>query len=492
MKKYILALDEGTTSARAILYNKQAETVASAQHEFTQIYPQTGWVEHDAMEIYANQYAVMTECIAKSGISPDEIAGIGITNQRETTVVWNRKTGRPVYNAIVWQCRRTADICRRIASDGMEEYIGKTTGLKADAYFSATKIKWILDNVSGCREQAEKGKLLFGTIDTWLLWKLTDGRVHVTDRTNASRTMLYNLESGEWDEKLLSYFGIPRSMLPKICSSSELYGYVNIMGAQIPVCGIAGDQQAALFGQGCFNSGEAKTTYGTGCFLLEHTGEKPVYSKYGLLTTAAASLKGEPFQYALEGSVFIGGAVLQWLRDGLGLIRDAADSEYFAVKVKDTGGVYFVPAFAGLGAPYWDMDARGMISGITRGTKTEHIIRAAVESIAYQTEELISAMEADSGKRISVLKADGGAAANAFLMQFQADISAMEVQRPLSKEATSLGAAFLAGLTAGFFESKKEVLSLCRSGKGFRPEMKDDRRKELLDGWYKAVGRVRL
>lgn len=487
MKKYILALDEGTTSVRAILFDKNINIISTAQHEFTQIYPEPGWVEHDAMEIYANQYASMTECIAKSGISPDEIAGIGITNQRETTVVWDKYTGKPVYNAIVWQCRRTADICEQIKADGMEKVISDITGLRTDAYFSATKIKWILDNIEGCRERAEHGDLLFGTIDTWLLWKLTDGKVHATDHTNASRTMLYDLRTGNWNHKLLEYFNIPESMLPEIKSSSEIYGIVNIMGADIPVSGIAGDQQAALFGQGCFTCGSAKTTYGTGCFLLEHTGCEPVRSENGLITTAAATEKGKPLEYALEGSVFIGGAVMQWLRDELGIIRDARDSEYFAGKVKDTGGVYIVPAFTGLGAPYWDMNARGTITGITRGTGINHIIRAALESVAFQTNDLLSAMKADSGHAITELKVDGGAAANDFLMQFQADISDTAVMRPVSGEATALGAAFLAGIAVCFFKDREEISSLLKTGKQFLPEMNCNKRQEILDGWHKAV-----
>lgn len=487
MKKYILALDEGTTSVRAILFNRQAEVVACVQHPFAQIYPQPGWVEQDPMEIYANQYAAMTECIAKSGIAPDEIAAIGITNQRETTVVWDKHTGKPVYHAIVWQCRRTAGICEQIVADGMEDYIRSVTGLRADAYFSATKIKWILDSSETLRSRAINGELLFGTVDTWLLWKLTDGRVHITDRTNASRTMLYDLRRGCWDQKLLDYFGISASMLPEIRSSSEVYTLINVMGADIPVSGMAGDQQAALFGQGCFSPGEIKTTYGTGCFLLEHTGQEPVRSSNGLVTTAAAAEKGKPFEYALEGSVFIGGAVMQWLRDGMGLLRDVGDSEYFARKTEDSGGVYIVPAFTGLGAPYWNMHSKGVITGLTRGTRPEHLIRASLESIAYQTNDLIMAMESDSGRKIRRMKADGGAAANDLLMQFQADISDLEVIRPLSNEATAAGAAFLAGLAVGFYQNREELLTLCRSGGQFIPEMDASQREDCLKGWKKAV-----
>ena len=487
MKKYILALDEGTTSVRAILFDKNAETICTAQHEFTQIYPQPGWVEHDPMEIYANQYAAMTECVAKSGIDPDEIAGIGITNQRETTVVWEKKTGRPVCNAIVWQCRRTSKMCEELIKSGSGEYIEETTGLRPDAYFSGTKLKWILDKYDPDRKRSKNGELLFGTIDTWLLWKLTDGKAHLTDGTNASRTMLYSLKTGDWDDRLLELLDIPCELLPRICSSSEVFGYANVMGANIPICGIAGDQQAALFGQGCFKRGDAKTTYGTGCFLLEHTGSEPVHSKNGLITTVAATEKGRPREYALEGSVFVGGAVIQWLRDELGLIRESRDSEYFAGKVNDSGGVYVVPAFAGLGAPYWDMNARGAITGLTRGTGIEHIIRASLESIAYQTNDLLAAMVADSSSKIETLRVDGGAAANNFLMQFQADISNTVVFRPSNQEATAAGAAFLAGLAAGFYKDRDELLSLCQNGVEFKPSMDKEKREELLCGWHKAV-----
>ena len=487
MKKYILALDEGTTSVRAILFDKNAETICTAQHEFTQIYPQPGWVEHDPMEIYANQYAAMTECVAKSGIDPDEIAGIGITNQRETTVVWEKKTGRPICNAIVWQCRRTSKMCEELIENGSGEYIEEATGLRPDAYFSGTKLKWILDKYDPARKRSKNGELLFGTIDTWLLWKLTDGKAHLTDGTNASRTMLYSLKTGDWDDRLLELLDIPRELLPRICSSSEVFGYANVMGANIPICGIAGDQQAALFGQGCFKRGDAKTTYGTGCFLLEHTGSEPVHSKNGLITTVAATEKGRPREYALEGSVFVGGAVIQWLRDELGLIRESRDSEYFAGKVNDSGGVYVVPAFAGLGAPYWDMNARGAITGLTRGTGIEHIIRASLESIAYQTNDLLAAMVADSSSKIETLRVDGGAAANNFLMQFQADISNTVVFRPSNQEATAAGAAFLAGLAAGFYKDRDELSSLCQGGVKFDPSMDKEKREELLCGWHRAV-----
>ena len=492
MKKYVLALDEGTTSVRAILFDKNANAVCSAQHEFTQIYPQPGWVEHDPMEIYANQYAAMTECVAKCGIDPEQIAGIGITNQRETTVVWEKSSGRPLCNAIVWQCRRTAEMCEELINRGEGDYIREVTGLRPDAYFSGTKLKWILDRYDPDRSRSKNGELLFGTIDTWLLWKLTDGKAHLTDGTNASRTMLYSLKTGDWDEKLLQLLDIPRQLLPEIRSSSEIYGYANVMGARIPICGIAGDQQAALFGQGCFKRGNAKTTYGTGCFLLEHTGSEPVKSRNGLITTAAATEKGAPREYALEGSVFVGGAVIQWLRDELGLIRESRDSEYFAGKVSDSGGVYVVPAFAGLGAPYWDMNARGTITGLTRGTGIEHIIRASLESIAYQTQDLLAAMVADSGSKIETLRVDGGAAANNFLMQFQADISNISVFRPANQEATAAGAAFLAGLATGFFKDRDELLSLCRGGIGFEPSMDGKKREALLSGWHKAVNAAQV
>ena len=484
MKKYILALDEGTTSARSILFDRELNIVSMAQHEFPQIYPEPGWVEHDPMDIYANQYASMTECIAKSGVSPDEIAGVGITNQRETVVVWDKNTSKPVYNAIVWQCRRTADICESF--EAHSEMIAQKTGLKLDAYFSATKIKWILDNVDGAREKAENGELLFGTVDTWLLWKLTGGAKHITDRTNASRTMLYNINDCEWDRELCELFGIPMSMLPEVKSSSEIYGEMSLMGARVPICGIAGDQQAALFGQGCLSAGDLKITYGTGCFLLTNTGEKPVLSRHGLVTTIAATAKDEPVQYALEGSVFVGGAVIQWLRDELRLIKDSADSEYFAGKVYDNGGVYVVPAFAGLGAPHWDMRARGVITGLTRGAGADHIIRAALESIAYQSDDVICAMKSDTGGDINALKVDGGASANDLLLQFQADISNLDVIRPSQKEATAAGAAVLAGLAVGFCD-KNEIFKNRDMNTVFKPVMPDAKREKLLAGWRNAV-----
>ena len=492
MKKYVLALDEGTTSARAILFDKASNIVAMAQHEIRGIYPQAGWVEQDPMEIYANQYAALTECIAKSGISPDEIAAVGITNQRETVVAWEKTTGRPICNAIVWQCRRSADICLELERAGHAEYISSTTGLRLDPYFSGTKIKWIFDNVKGAREMAERGELMVGTIDTWLLWKLTDGRVFVTDRTNASRTMLCNIHTGEWDDKLLSILDIPRSVLPKIKSSSEVYGSFECMGAEIPIAGIAGDQQAALFGQGCFDAGEAKNTYGTGCFLLSHTGKNALSSKHGLLTTIVATEKGRPIEYALEGSVFVGGAVIRWLRDELKMIHEAKDSEYFASKVKDSGGVYLVPAFSGLGAPFWDMHARGTIVGLTAGVGKNHIIRAALDAIAYQTEDMISSMNADmaligSGEKISTLKVDGGASANDLLMQIQSDISGISVSRASNAEATAAGAAYLAGLAVGFFSSREEILALSGVAAVFEPKITEAERASRKQGWKRAV-----
>lgn len=492
MKKYILALDEGTTSARAILFDKSSKVISMAQHEITQIYPQPAYVEQDPMEIYANQYAALTECIAKSGISPDEIAAVGITNQRETVILWDKRSGKPIYNAIVWQCRRTADICKELEALGCEELIRKKTGLRIDPYFSGTKIKWILDTVEGARDLANEGNLMAGTVDTWIIWKLTEGRVFVTDRTNASRTMLCNIHTGEWDDEMLSLLNIPKSILPEIKSSSEIYGSFECMGSELVISGIAGDQQAALFGQICFEAGEAKNTYGTGCFLLAHTGENAVESKHGLLTTIVAGEKGCPIEYALEGSVFVGGAVIRWLRDELKLIHDSSDSEYYARKVRDSAGVYLVPAFSGLGAPNWDMNARGSIFGLTAGTGKNHIIRAALESIAYQTEDVIEAMNADisalcEGEAISVLKVDGGASANDLLMQVQSDLSGIIVNRSANPEATAAGAAYLAGLAVGFFESREELKRLASNGKSFEPTMDSTVRKKCLDGWRRAV-----
>lgn len=491
-KKYVLALDAGTTSSRAILFNHESEIVSVAQKEFTQIYPKPGWVEHDPMEIWASQYGVLQEVLAKTNITPEQIAAIGITNQRETAIVWDKQTGEPIYNAIVWQCRRTADICEKLKSDGFDKYIKENTGLLIDAYFSATKVKWILDNVEGARAKAEKGQLLFGTVDTWLLWKLTNGRVHVTDYTNASRTMLFNIKELKWDKKILDKLNIPMSMLPEVRSSSEIYGYVNLGGKdniKVPIAGIAGDQQAALFGQAAFNKGDAKNTYGTGCFLLMNTGEELVESKNGLLTTIAIGLNGK-VNYALEGSVFMGGAIIQWLRDEMGMLADAQDSEYFAKKVKNNGGVYVVPAFVGLGAPYWDMYARGSIFGLTRGSNKNHIIRAALESIAYQVRDLISAMEEDAGFKINTLKVDGGASKNKLLMQFQSDITNIEVCKPIITETTALGAAYLAGLAVGYFNTIEEISENWYGGENYNPNMEVEEREKLYNGWKKAVSRA--
>ena len=491
MKKYILALDEGTTSARAILFDKTGTPVSVSQHEFTQIYPKSAFVEHDPLEIYSAQYASLTEAIAKIGANPSEIAAVGVTNQRETTVLWEKSTGKPIYNAIVWQCRRTADLCEDLKARGYEEYIRKTTGLPIDAYFSGTKIKWILDNVEGAREKAEKGDLLFGTVDTWLIWNLTGGRIHVTDYTNASRTMLFDIHKLCWDKKLLEILDIPESILPEVKKSSEIYGEINILGENIAVSGIAGDQQAALFGQRCFSKGDTKNTYGTGCFLLMNTGKKAVDSKHGLITTIAATDEDKP-DYALEGSVFVGGAVIQWLRDELKLITTAAESEECAKAVENSGGVYIVPAFAGLGAPYWDMYARGTITGLTRGSNKNHIVRAALESIAYQSEDLINAMRLDSGLELAFIRADGGAANNSFLMQFQADISATKIIKPQCAEATALGAAYLAGLAVGFWKDKSEILKIPSNQTEYIPSIANSRRKELLMGWEKAIGKTQF
>ncbi len=490
-RKYILALDEGTTSARAILFDREANILAMAQHEIPQIYPAPGMVEQNPMDIYANQYAALTECVAKSGIDPAQIAGVGITNQRETVIAWDRVTGRPLCNAIVWQCRRTADICKELEREGHGDYIRSTTGLRIDPYFSGTKIKWILDRVPGARKLAEEGKLAVGTVDTWLIWKLTEGRIFVTDRTNASRTMLCNIHTGMWDDKLLSILDIPKDILPEIRSSSEIYGYFDCMGARVPIAGIAGDQQAALFGQCCFEPGEAKNTYGTGCFLLTNIGRQAIVSRNGLLTTIAAGEKGRPIEYALEGSVFVGGAIVRWLRDEMRLIHESGDSEYFARKVKDTGGVYFVPAFSGLGAPYWDMEARGTLVGLTAGTEKNHIIRAALESIAYQTEDVIAAMDGDmqafGEAPVSTLRVDGGASANDLLMQMQSDISGISVLRSATTEATAAGAAFLAGLAVGLYENREELREKIAAGRSFRPQISREEREKALHGWHRAV-----
>jgi len=490
MAKYILALDQGTTSSRAILFDRDQNIAAIEQKEFAQYYPREGWVEHDPMEIYSSQYAVMMELLTKRDVSPRDIAAIGLTNQRETTIVWEKKTGRPVYNAIVWQCRRTSSIVDDLVKRrNLGEYIKKVTGLVPDAYFSGTKIKWILDNVEDGHGRAERGELLFGTVDTWLLWKLCG--VHATDYTNASRTMIFDIHKLEWDGELLSALEIPREMLPAVYPSGHVYGTANIQGTEVPVAGIAGDQQAALFGQCCFERGEAKNTYGTGCFLLMNTGEAPCESQNGLITTIAATFGRGKVKYALEGSVFVGGAVIQWLRDEMRFLTESPDSEYFAGKVDDTGGVYIVPAFTGLGAPYWDMHARGCIVGITRGTRREHIIRAAEEAIAYQSLDLVRAMEKDTKFKLSELKVDGGACRDNFLMQFQADIMGSAILRPVVRETTALGVAYLAGLATGFWSSPDEIRSKWQCGTTFSPAMDEGRKLELVAGWHKAVGRSR-
>lgn len=490
--KYVIALDQGTTSSRAIVFDSEQKIVGVAQKEFRQIYPKEGWVEHDPMEIWSSQSGVLAEVIARTGISQHDIIALGITNQRETTIVWDKHTGKPIYNAIVWQCRRTAKICDELKQiEGLNEYVKENTGLLIDAYFSGTKIKWILDNVEGAREKAEKGDLLFGTVDSWLIWKLTNGKVHATDYTNASRTMIYNIKKLEWDQKLLDILGIPKSMLPKVKDCSGTFGYANLGGKgghRVPIAGVAGDQQAALFGQACFSKGDSKNTYGTGCFLLMNIGDKMVRSKHGLVTTIAIGLEGK-VEYALEGSIFIGGASVQWLRDELKLVSEARDTEYFARKVKDNGGVYVVPAFVGLGAPYWDMYARGAILGLTRGANKNHIIRATLESIAYQTRDVLEAMQEDSGIKLKNLKVDGGAAANNFLMEFQSDILGVNVRRPVTLETTALGAAYLAGLAVGVWESKDEISSQWKLDREFTASMSEDERNKKYSGWKKAVKR---
>ena len=492
--KYIVALDQGTTSSRAIIFDHDQNIISTSQKEFTQIYPKEGWVEHDPMEIWATQYGVLQEAMAKKSISPDDIAAIGITNQRETTIIWDKNTGKPVHNAIVWQCRRTASICDSLKeTDGFEDYVRQNTGLVIDAYFSATKIKWILDNVEGAREKAEQGDLLFGTVDTWLLWNLTNREVFVTDYTNASRTMLFNIKTLRWDEKILKMLDIPASMLPQVKNSSQVYGYAGLgqQGRKVPVAGIAGDQQAALFGQACFEQGQAKNTYGTGCFILMNTGEKFVKSSNGLLTTIAIGID-DRVTYALEGSVFIAGAVVQWLRDELRLIDSASETEQLAQSIPDTGGVYLVPAFTGLGAPHWDMYARGTITGITRGTGRSHIVRAALESIAYQTRDVLDAMMQDTGINLKSLKVDGGASQNNFLMQFQSDILGKEVDRPVVTETTALGAAYLAGLATGFWKSRDEIAQKWSMDRKFMPVMNIDEREARYSKWKKAVTRATL
>ena len=487
MEKYIMALDQGTTSSRCIIYNKKGEIISMAQKEFEQIYPNPGWIEHNPMEIWSSQYAVAMEAMALSGLSNENIHAIGITNQRETTIVWDKKTGKPVYNAIVWQCRRTSKRIDEMKKDGMSELVKDRTGLIADAYFSASKIEWILDNVEGARERAEAGELLFGTVDTWLIWNLTRGRVHVTDYSNASRTMLFDIHKLCWDEELLEYFRIPKAMLPEVKASSCVYGYTNpeILGGEIPISGAAGDQQAALFGQCCFEPGEAKNTYGTGCFLLMNTGNKAMSSVNGLVTTIAASV-GE-INYALEGSVFVAGAAIQWLRDDMRMIRQSSQSQDYAMSVSESKGMYIVPAFTGLGAPHWEQYARGTVVGITRGCRKEHFIRATLEAIDYQVCDVIKAMEEDSGIHLKSLKVDGGASANDFLMQFQADVLNTTVLRPKMIETTSLGAAYLAGLATGYWNDLDEIKTNWQLGNEFVSAMTEEVRKELLKGWDKAV-----
>ena len=488
MSKYVMALDAGTTSNRCIIFNEKGEMCSVAQKEFTQYFPKPGWVEHDANEIWSSQLGVAVEAMAKLGIGADDIAAIGITNQRETTVVWDKNTGEPVYHAIVWQCRRTSEYCDTLKDKGLTDKFREKTGLIIDAYFSGTKLKWILDNVEGVRERAEKGELLFGTVETWLIWKLTKGKSHVTDYSNASRTLLFNIKDLTWDKEILEELNIPECMLPEPKPSSCIYGYsdASFFGKEIPIAGAAGDQQAALFGQTCFNPGEAKNTYGTGCFMLMNTGETPVYSKNGLVTTIAWGLDGK-VNYALEGSIFVAGASIQWLRDELRIIDSAPDSEYMAKKVKDTNGCYVVPAFTGLGAPHWDQYARGTIVGLTRGVNKYHIIRATLESIGYQVNDVLHAMKADSGIDLAALKVDGGASANDFLMQFQSDIINAPVKRPSCVETTAMGAAYLAGLAVGYWGSKEDVIKNWAIDKVFTPAMDGEDREEKIKGWNKAV-----
>ena len=492
MAKYIMALDSGTTSNRCILFDREGRICSVAQKEFTQHFPQPGWVEHDADEIFSTQLEVAQQALRNIGAMAGDIAAIGITNQRETTIVWNKYTGRPISNAIVWQCRRTAAYCDELRAGGLVETIRNKTGLVIDPYFSGTKIRWLLENVPGAREQAENGELLFGTVETWLIWKLTGGAVHVTDYSNASRTMLFNINTLQWDEEILHKMGIPASMLPKVVQSSEVYGYTDpaFFGAPIPVAGAAGDQQAALFGQICFAPGEAKCTYGTGAFLLMNTGEKPIFSNNGLVTTIAWGLDGK-ISYALEGSIFVAGAAIQWLRDELRFIESAADSEYMAKKVPDTNGCYVVPAFTGLGAPYWDAYARGAVLGITRGVNKNHIIRATLDSIAYQTQDVLKAMEADADVELSALKVDGGAAANNYLMQSQADISDAPVLRPKCVETTAMGAAYLAGLAVGYWENQQQICQNWSVDRTFMPEISELDRKKRIAGWQKAIACVK-
>lgn len=492
MKKYILALDQGTTSSRAILFNKSGEIVAQKQKEFPQIFKENGYVEHNPNDIWSSLLSAAREVLLSKNLDAGDISSIGITNQRETTIIWDKETGEPVYNAIVWQCRRTSDYCKELVKNGYSEMIKKKTGLIIDPYFSATKIKWILDNVSGVRERAKSGRLLFGTVDSYIVWKLTEGRVHATDYSNASRTMLFNINTLEWDDDILKLFDIPKSMLPKVFESSGDYGYTTLIGkGKIKICGVAGDQQASLFGQACFNKGDFKCTYGTGAFLLMNTGSEPVTSQNGLLTTIAWGVDGK-ITYASEGSVFVAGAAVQWLRDGLKIIDSAAESEPLALSVPDTNGVYFVPAFVGLGAPYWNSDARGVLCGLSRGTTREHIARSALEAIAYQVNAVIEVMEADSDIKINTLKVDGGACENNFLMQFQSDITDCEVLRPICIETTALGCAYLAGLRTGYWKSMNDIKNNQKIDYKFTPDIPETKRTALLSGWKKAVERTTL
>lgn len=489
MEKYILSLDQGTTSSRAILFNQKGEIVHVAQKEFTQIFPKPGWVEHNANEIWGSILSVMASVLSEANVKAEQIAGIGITNQRETTVVWDKETGQPVYNAIVWQSRQTAGICEDLKENGLNDTFREKTGLLIDAYFSGTKVKWILDNVEGARENAEKGKLLFGTIDTWIIWKLSGGKAHVTDYSNASRTLMYNIYELKWDDELLEYLTVPKSMLPEVRPSSEVYATTtsyHFFGQEVPIAGAAGDQQAALFGQACYDKGMVKNTYGTGCFMLMNTGEKGVPSKHGLLTTIAWGLNGK-VEYALEGSIFVSGSAIQWLRDGLRMFKDAKESEGYALKVESTDGVYVVPAFVGLGAPYWDSDVRGAVFGLTRGTSKEHFVRATLESLAYQTKDVLTAMEADSGISLKKLRVDGGAVKNNFLMDFQSGILGVPVERPVINETTALGAAYLAGLAVGYWKDQSDISSKWAIDQTFEPKMSEEKRNELYNGWKKAV-----
>ncbi|MED1554810.1 glycerol kinase GlpK [Bacillus paramycoides] len=489
MKKYILSLDQGTTSSRAILFNKEGKIVHSAQKEFTQHFPKPGWVEHNAQEIWGSILAVIATCLSEADVKPEQIAGIGITNQRETAVVWDKTTGKPVYNAIVWQSRQTVEICDDLKEKGYSDMVREKTGLLIDAYFSGTKVKWILDNVEGAREKAENGELLFGTIDTWLVWKLSGGKAHVTDYSNASRTLMFNIHDLQWDDELLDMLTVPKSMLPEVRPSSEIYGETidyHFFGQNVPIAGVAGDQQAALFGQACFGEGMAKNTYGTGCFMLMNTGEKAVASEHGLLTTIAWGIDGK-VNYALEGSIFVAGSAIQWLRDGMRMFKDASESEEYASRVESTEGVYVVPAFVGLGTPYWDSEVRGAMFGVTRGTTKEHFIRATLESLAYQTKDVLCAMEADSGIELNTLRVDGGAVKNNFLMQFQSDMLDVPVERPVINETTALGAAYLAGLAVGYWKNQDEIKAQWHMDKRFEPTMEAETSEELYAGWKKAI-----